>query len=131
MKITTVYRQAASAVLLPLLCIAFCATPPFAALAHYMLRRDLTTWLAVFAIGALALVELEYLVDLVRFIVVKGNPVAYAARLSDPVRVARRRTRRFRATTVALSIALGLGLMEAVFRIWNIQPPPIAYPHYG
>jgi lysophospholipase L1-like esterase len=129
-KITTVYRQAASAVLLPLLCVVFCATPPFAALAHYTLQHDLTTWLAVLAIGTLALVELKYVVVLVRFIAVKGNPALYAARLSDPVRAARRRARKFRAATVALSVVFALGLMEAVFRIWNIQPPPVLRPSH-
>jgi lysophospholipase L1-like esterase len=125
-----VYRQAASAILLPALCLVFGATEWYAALARYVLRRDLTTWLAVGAIAALILLELKYVAVLFRFIRVKGDLVAYQARMSDPQRTARRRIRNFRAANGLLGIVLGFLLAEALFRIFNIQPPPVLRPSH-
>jgi lysophospholipase L1-like esterase len=125
-----VYRQAASAILLPALCLVFGATEWYAALAHHVLRRDLTTWLAVCAIAALILLELKYVAVLFRLIRVKGDLAAYQAWMNDPQHRARRRARNFRAATVLMSIALGFLLAESLFRIFNIQPPPVLRPSH-
>jgi hypothetical protein len=126
----TIYRRCASALILPLAFALLFRTEFFEHLGYLMLRSDLLTWLGIAAAVGLVVLEWAYLATLARFVLVKGDVVAFNALRNHPLQRARTRRRRFRAATVVLSFAVGFGAAEILFRLLDIRPAPALRPSH-
>jgi hypothetical protein len=126
----TIYRRSASALILPLAFAFLFRTEFFERLGYLALSSDLLAWLGIAAAVAVVALEWAYLATLARFVLVKGDVAAFNAVRNDPVRCARARRRRFRAVTVVLSFALGFGVAEVAFRLFDVRPDPALRPSH-
>ncbi len=81
-------------------------------------------WFVVGTALVLMCIEWRCLGVLYHLVVARGNLENLRARLVNPVRIARRRKRRFRLATSTIALLVAFCIAEAMFRLFNIRPSP-------